>query len=152
MLECHYDSLFLPPFPPPPLSLSLLSLPPLSLPPTDLANVSISFRPFECTEGDENPYIGSMVIIDCSAEGEPFPRVAWFFLGNILRDPNIHFQQNNRVLVIPSLQSNNSGHYYCQSENDQFSAKRSSDIELGFRGWILCVTFALRCMCIYHLH
>ena len=131
------------------LSLSLSS--PFSLPPTDLADVSISFRPFECTEGDENPYIGSTVIIDCSAEGEPFPRVAWFFQDNILRDsdvPNIHFQQNNRVLVITSLQSNNTGHYYCQSENGLFSAKRSSDIVLGIQGWICInfVTFAFCCM------
>ena len=102
-------------------------------------------------------YIGSMVIIDCSAEGEPFPRVAWFFQDNILRDsdvPNINFQQNNRVLVITSLQSNNSGHYYCQSENDLFSAKQSSDIVLGFQARICinCATFALCCMCIYHLY
>ena len=145
MLECYYDSLFLP------LSLSL------SLSPTDLADVSISFRPFQCTEGNENPYIDSMVTIDCSAEGEPFPRVTWFFQGRELRDSevsNINFQQNKRVLVIPSLQSNNSGSYHCQSVNDLFSAKSSSNIELGFQGWICInyVTFALCCMCMYHFH
>ena len=142
----------LPPSLPSSLSLSLpspLIRPPFS-PSTDLADVSISFRPFQCTEGDEHPYIGSRVTINCSAEGEPFPRVAWFFQGNKLRDsddPSINFQQNKRVLVIPSLQSSNTGYYYCQSENDIFSSKRSPDIRLGFQGWICVnyVTFTLCC-------
>ena len=118
-----------------------LSLPPslccsLYLP--DLANVSISFRPFQCiNEGGGNPYIGSEVIIDCMAEGEPFPQVTWFIMNRNLmdtEDPNVNFQQNNRILFISSLQSNHSGLYFCRSENNLFPFKQSPQVHLGFQG------------------
>ena len=108
----------------------------LSLP--DLANVSISIHSQCLEENGNSPYIGSEVIITCVAEGEPFPRVTWFFMNRELtgsEDLNINFRQNNRALVISSLQSNNSGYYSCRSENDLFPFKQSSQIHLGFQGW-----------------
>ena len=80
------------------------------------------------------------MIIDCIAEGEPFPRVAWFFEARELRDtedPNIYFQQNKRVLIISNLLPNNIGLYFCQAENDFFPVKQSSEISLGFQGLLL---------------
>ena len=82
--------------------------------------------------------MGSEVIIRCTAEGEPLPQVTWFY--NEVHEvrqgegdfSNVIFQQDNRTLIINPLQSVNSGHYHCQSDN-VIGQESAISISLGFR-------------------
>ena len=113
--------------PPPSLSLS-----------TDLSEAIVGVEPFECVEDGGNPYLGSEVTMRCTAEGDPLPRVAWFYneVTPVLEEgdfTNVIYQQDNRTLIINPLRSVNLGRYHCQSEN-VIGQKSSNSISLGFRG------------------
>ena len=105
---------------------------------TDLAEVGLSVDPFQCVDEGQSPYVGSVVVMRCVAEGEPFPRVSWFFNGRKVRDsevPDLNFRQSKRILNITSFKSNYSGDYYCRSESDVFpDGRQSSTITVRFQG------------------
>ena len=123
-------SLSLPPPPPPSLSL-----------PSDLSDPVVRFAPFECIEDGGTPYFGSTVIINCIAEGEPFPQITWFYMySNVVKKVkegeerflNVRLEQNNSRLIIDQLAASNVGNYECRSEN--VIGQRSAMQYLGYRG------------------
>ena len=79
---------------------------------------SVSVRP--SAEIEE----GSSVTLTCSSDANPAANYTWY-----KRDQNAHLSSVNEGprLVLSSIQSSDSGHYYCRAENS-LGAKTSKDI------------------------
>lgn len=62
-------------------------------------------------------YEGATVELDCSATGEPEPKIEWFRDSVPIRFNTQYILKEDGSLFLPQVTANQSGYYTCQAKN-----------------------------------
>ena len=89
--------------------------------------------------GDQNPYRGENISLNCRGDGNPYPAITWHFNGQPLKQNSRVLLQENQLNIFNATMYDN-GKYTCVAYNHAGSVGHSVFVVIKgkFVKWIFC--------------